>query len=140
MPIARTVAEAQVGDLLWLYDGNQNRYDENRKYLGRGVWKIVIVRKVARVYLSAGPVDWHHTSEFRIDTGEAKTANGYTPSEQLAGWKDRADRFWLSQAGDMGRAITSSKDIEILKEVGFALGVAGPPDFSIEPPKEPKKP
>lgn len=129
MPIAHTVAEAQVGDLLWL---TRDYYRDER---------LVTVLKVARVYVTAGDPRWPQSAqEYRIDTGAIRTPGGYSPSCRVAGSKERTDRFWLSRAADLGKAITWSKDIETLKAVAFALGVEGPPDYSIEPPKEPEKP
>ena len=135
--IARTVAEAQVYDLLWRFDAERPYYDENGKYLGRGVWDIVTVLAVHRIYLTAGDTKHPHSaSRFARADGGAHTRQGYTPSECVCGSADRRDRWWHDARLQIAKKVEQVADRDVLETIAFALGMEPPPDFSIAPTPE----
>lgn len=122
--IARTVAEAEAGDLLWHLEPQRNRYDENGKYLGRGVWSITAVKEVRRRYLSTGYRDYSR------ETGILRDRSGLSGLPQVFGSEERQSNWWEGRQYAIAKAVQDCRDRETLKTIAFALGLDGPPDFT----------
>jgi hypothetical protein len=125
--IAPTVAEAQVGDLLWHFDPHGSRYDADGKYEGRGVWTLAEVASVSRLSIEIGSGRWPR--KYDRKTGAARASKGYN-APSIRGSQERAASWWASQAYAIARKVEGCRDDDTLKTIAFALGIEGPPDFS----------
>lgn len=119
--IARTVAEAQVGDLLWV-DTDRWRKSE---------WVLWPAQKVGRTYLyvGIGRDEWAWVKLHRD--------RPYDANRTVAGWHDRAMREWQAMDRQVATRFRECADVETLKTVAFALGLQGPPDFRTAPNEPP---
>ncbi|KQQ29415.1 hypothetical protein ASF53_19480 [Methylobacterium sp. Leaf123] len=115
--IARTVAEAQVGDLLWV---NVDRWRATP-------WVLWPVRKVGRLYAHVGPTEGEG-GWVRIHRELPRDSNRI-----IAGWRERELQEWRRLADQIADQVRRCSDVEALKTVAFALGIEGPPDFSVVP-------
>lgn len=112
--IARTVAEANLGDLLW-----------HKPDIWRPVpWELLPVRKLGRVNIFVGAGEGEHTwRRFRLDRLN-------TNNSSLAGSREREVIYWTSRAREIADMIKKSKDIDMLRDVAFVLDLPKAPDFS----------
>jgi hypothetical protein len=129
--IAPTVAEAQVGDLLWLMDPTAPRYDADGKYQGRGDWRLIDATTVGR--MSVEVATYRSGTKFDRKTGAMRGSSGYNNVPYLCGAKERTARWWAGQVYAIARKVERCRDEETLKTIAFALGIEGPPDFSKAP-------
>lgn len=126
--IARTVAEAQAGDLIWFCEPQRNLYDADRKYLGRGVWTAGTVKEVGRLSIVVG------NQKYDRRTGEMRgNRSGLSGMPFVAGYEERAERWWKDQTYKLAKAVEHCRSVETLKTIAFALGVDPAPDFTAAP-------
>jgi len=125
--IAKTVAEAQVGEWLWRLDPDASVYEAG-KYIGRGAWKLVEVTEVLRLSLM--------TREQKYDRKTGRTrpriSYGYG-GPSVWGSDERSVAWWEGQTASLGEKLRFCRDVETLKAVAFVLGFEGPPDFTVSP-------
>lgn len=125
--IAKTVAEAQVGEWLWHMEPQRSRYDAAGKYEGRGVWSLVQVSGLTRLSVLTS------YDKFDRQSGALRPRSGYGMDPYVAGANERTAGWWLGQASTLADRIKRCCDPETLKAIAFVLGFEGPPDFSIDP-------
>lgn len=114
--VVNSLEEAKTGDLVWLWDGNSNRYSAGGKYEGRGVWRTDTILSENRASFIV------HQSKFDRKTGVVRATNGYTPQQWIAGNIDKENRDWLSAAYRVGDLVSKSSDINKLKAVAEIMG------------------
>ncbi len=119
--IACTVAEAQVGDLLWV---NVDRWR-------KAEWVLWPVQKVGRVYAYVG------TGPHEAGWVQIHREQPYDSNRIVAGWQERELQAWRQLATEIAARVRDCTEIETLKTVAFALGLEGPPDFGIVPEPRP---
>ena len=86
-----SIAVANAGDLVWLYESEMGLHDADGKYLGRGVWRLRKISDETRVSLI---VDGE---KFDRANGRARPRNGFTSGNLIAGEAEKADILWLSE-------------------------------------------
>jgi hypothetical protein len=108
------IAEAKVGDFVWLRDFQANRY-VGREYKGRGVWKISqITGENRQSFVVMG-------SKFDRKTGEQRATGGYSASYMIAGNIDRENWRFLSYRHAIARRAESA-NIDQLRQVAAIVG------------------
>lgn len=127
MKIAKTVAEAQVGEWLWRVDPDAPRYEDG-KYQGRGTYTLVEVTEVIRLSLVA------RGQKYDRKTGATRPRSAYgSGGPYVAGSDERTADWWNGKGYSLADKIRHCRDVETLKAVAFVLGVEGPPDFTVDP-------
>lgn len=128
MKIAKTVAEAQVGEWLWHLEPQRNRHDAEGKYEGRGVWTLVEVTELTRlsVLIRSG-------HKYDRQTGALRPRSKYGCDPRVCGFDERTADWWDGKGYALADRIRYCRDVEILKFVASILGVEGPPDFTVDP-------
>jgi len=117
--IARTVAEAQVGDLIWV---NPDRW--------RGLaWELWHVRRVGRVYLSVSASDLDH-AWVQLERDRRGDDN-----RSIAGSLEREVAHYRGLEEEMVKRIHAA-DLDTLKTVAFVLGLDAAPDFAAPPSQQ----
>lgn len=137
MAIARTSAEAVVGDQIWLIPGTNDRnYTEPYKPI------LATVTKVARLYLTIqGPEGsrWGFgQGQYERGTGQGKAERGYTNYRRVMGYEQRRQWYYLNLTGELAKELQEMRQtfklrdgvIRVIEEVAFAMGRAHSPDFS----------
>lgn len=114
--VINELKDAQVGDLVWLYDDNANRYDENKKYLGRGDWRKTQITEKTRLSLVS------YQTKFTLE-GRAREKNGFAPGVSIYGQKEKEAKEWLDKnAYFLAQKIQYMGDAEMLKKVAELVG------------------
>lgn len=84
-----TIAEAKIGDWLWVYDREKPMYDSDRKYIGRGGYTLQQVSEENKVSLIIDRL------KFDRKTGKQRATGQYSPNYHAFGETERADNEWL---------------------------------------------
>lgn len=115
--IVDRISLAKVGDTVWLYDANAPVYDENRKWLGRGLYtQVVITGETRASFLIRG------NAKFDRKTGIERATGGYAANRYLAGHQDRLDRRVIQQRHNLSSAVGNCKDADTLRKIADLVG------------------
>lgn len=114
MAVAR-ISEAKVGDTVWFFDSQMNRYEDG-KYKGRGVWKEVVIEAETRSSFIVG------REKYDKKTGVVRGTRDYSASLFLFGEKDKDDREWRQRSDRIGERVQRCDDIEKLKQIAAIIG------------------
>jgi PAS domain-containing protein len=117
--IVERFADAQPGDWVWVLDRDMSIYDENRKYLGRGGYRLEPVVGRNRSSLMVGR--YGGGVKYDLTTG-IQRGNKVGWSLSIRGSKDREEDWWMSQRNKLAGMVRDCTDIEQLKSVAFLLG------------------
>lgn len=112
----KKLEDANVGDFVWFYDGNANRYDENKKYIGRGKYRLAQVEGKTRQSFEV------QGTKFTLD-GDPRIKNGFTPNYGIYGQDDREAKEWLdNNKYKLISYIQGVNDADALKKVAELVG------------------
>lgn len=125
--IAKTVAEAVEGDLLWRHDPQANAYDASGKYVGRGVWRLARIVKVGRTSVET------EYGKYARDTGEMRKTGGFSGTPYLRGTAERETEWWFDQRHALAEKIRGCDSIETIKSLVHLLDHDAPPSFTEVP-------
>lgn len=117
----KRIADAQVGDLVWLFDAESPRYVDG-KYAGRGNYRAVTIDDRNKASFIVGRV------KFDTKTGEERGRRVGYPTV-LCGADDREDRRWLNfshRIADDVRKASAEQLRRVAEIVGFTLEGAQP--------------
>lgn len=136
MAIARTAAEAVVGDHLWLMGG----VNDGRSRPAPPI--LVPVTKVARVYLTIEGRDWAFgPQEFNRETGWDKPRRDFLSDRRVLGYEGRRQGYYIGLVREMidhlkemyHPAEYTEARVRQIEEIAFAMGLPPAPDYSTMP-------
>lgn len=144
MGIARTSAEAVVGDQIWLMPGTNDRgYPKPHQPV------LAEVIKVARVYLTVRVGEgtgWAYgTDEYYRDDGGGRTIRGHQNYRRVMGYEQRKRHHTVGLIDEIRkwaeahrfRSEISAGELREVEEVAHILGLPVAPDYS-KPPADPE--
>jgi len=109
--------DATVGDLVWFYDGNRNRFDPDGKYEGRGVWNLAPIKAETRRSFMV------QYSKFDRKSGAPMATGGYTSPYKIRGQKEYEALVWMREhSRKIIAAVERCRDIDKLKQVAEIVG------------------
>lgn len=115
-PVER-LADAKVGDHVWLYDSQQANYVDG-EYQGRGVWRIVEITGENRTSF----IVWRGT-KFDRRTGEERDTRGFTPSYHIYGAVERENHIWRGRnRAKIAQLVERLDDVAKLKAIAEIVG------------------
>lgn len=124
--IAESLAAAKVGDTVWIYLAERNRYVDGL-YDGRGVWEKIIITAETRHSFEVAPF-----GKFDRKTGRARLQNDYSSGNHIAGHKERDDIVWLEASYKISQRVDRLRDAEKLKQIAAIVGWSPSPPEKVE--------
>ena len=120
----KLLKDAKAGDFLWLHLGDKHLHSADGRYLGRGVWQVTKVIKVARVYITVEGDVPGSEAQFEIETGLARaSASGFRPNDRACG---ATEKWQQCEAAQVKAAVMNLGDIDKLIRIAAILGIAPP--------------
>lgn len=117
-PVSESLAVAKVGDTVWIYHAQQNRYVDGL-YDGRGVWSKAVIIAETRLSLQVKLY-----GKFDRKTGRERPHNGYTSGDYIAGQKERDDAAWRDAGYRISDFVRRLNDPEKLRQIAAIVGWA----------------
>lgn len=105
------VRDANVGDWIWVWNGNAAVYDDAGKFLGRGSYRIAEVMQVNRRSLVAFGVKFDRTTGSELET------RGYAATYHAAGVQEKIDREILSRKREVASRVHAVNDANVLRRI-----------------------
>lgn len=117
--VVDTLTNAKVGDTVWHFDAQMNRY-ENGKFMGRGVWKEVVIESETRASFII------NRQKYDRKTGHERGPSGYTSYSYIYGAMDRENKRWRDASWSIADAVKGCRDTEVLKQIAALVGWVSP--------------
>jgi hypothetical protein len=110
--------DAKIGDRVWMFDVNRNKFDENKVYLGRGVWTLTTIDNENKASFIA-----NYGTKFDRKDGSQRATGGYSGAYRIAGQKEKEGSVWADEhAYKVRQQFERITDIDILKQVATLIG------------------
>lgn len=110
------IADAKVGDVVWLFDTQQALHDAYGKYLGRGVWKLHPIVSETRASFVL------NYSKFDRKTGSERARSGHSSTLFIFGEKDKDDYEWRCRHRRSIVNEVESASTETLRRIADVIG------------------
>lgn len=110
------IADAKVGDVVWLLDTQKALHDAAGKYLGRGVWEL---RPIDAETRASFIVEY---SKFDRKTGHERARSGYSSTRTIFGEQEKEDHEWLYKHRHALIAAIHASDAGTIRRIADVIG------------------